>query len=86
MIKLTRKMYRCAMLLKKGSTDTKLLSRKWGCNFWTAQFRLKRLKMLGVIETEISRDNRTGKFSGIEIIKINPFTLRNNGGDNDSID
>jgi len=81
MIELNNKMYKCAILLQKGITDTGVLSKKWSCNFWTAQSRLKRLKVLNVIETRIVRNQLTGKFSGIEILKINEFALRekNNG-------
>lgn len=75
-VKLTKKMYRCAALLKTGATDTEILRKKWGCNFWTAQSRLKRLKSMKVIETEIAHDPVTGRFSGINIIKINSFTQR----------
>jgi len=76
MIELTQKMYKCACLLTKGFTDTDSLAKKWGCNFWTAQFRIKRLKEIGVIETIIARDPNNGKFAGIEIIKLNPFMKR----------
>jgi len=69
-------MYKCARFLTRGLTDTDSLAKKWGCNFWTAQFRIKRLKEIGVIETIIARDPNTGKFSGIEIIRINPFTRK----------
>ncbi len=76
MIQLTKKMHNCARSLAKGLTDTDSLAKKWGCNFWTAQFRIKRLKEIGVIEAIIARDQNTGKFNGIEIIKINSFTLK----------
>ncbi|MBP7735435.1 MAG: hypothetical protein KA369_05620 [Spirochaetes bacterium] len=75
-VKLTKKMYKCAALLKPGTTNTLILKSQWGCNFWTAQSRLKRLKSLKVIETEIAHDPVTGRFSGIDIIRINPFTER----------
>ena len=81
-IKLSKKLYSSARTLEKGKVyHAEKLAKLWSIKIWNCRFRLKKLKSMKVIETEVWRDPN-GKFSGFRIISINPFEKGKNGQSN----